>query len=103
MSSKAIRGRLLSFKDDPYRVGEAESFDYWPNGLLILEDGRIDYCGEATALPSDMPIEDHGDHLVMVTTFLVREADQDEVEAAIRFIAATGDRFEQEVHGTDEH
>ena len=63
MSRKAIRGRLLSFRDDPSVAGD--SHRYLEDGLLILEDGRIEYIGEAKALPPDMPVDDHGDHLIM--------------------------------------
>ncbi len=69
MSLKAVRGRLLSFRDDPYVVGEAESHDYWADGLLVLEDGKIKQIGEAAALlpglPQDLPIDDYREHLVM--------------------------------------
>ena len=66
---RAVRGRLLSFRDDPYVAGEAASHDYWPNGLLVLEDGRIRHRGAAAdllpGLPTDLPIDDYRDHLVM--------------------------------------
>ena len=69
MSLKAVRGRLLSFRDDPYVVGEAGSHDYWADGLLVLEDGKIKQIGEAAALlpglPRDLQIDDYREHLVM--------------------------------------
>ncbi|MGQ9589508.1 MAG: hypothetical protein ACUVYA_04345 [Planctomycetota bacterium] len=45
----------------------------------------------------------HGGHLVIAETFLLREADQDEVEAAVRYLAETADRYERLVYGTDAH
>ena len=69
MSQQAIRGRLLSYRDDPGAVGEAAAYDYWQDGLLILEDGRIAQIGEASALlpglPSGTPVDDYREHLVM--------------------------------------
>ena len=69
MSLKAVRGRLLSFHDDPRVVGEAASHTYRRDGLLVLEDGRIRHVGEASdllpGLPPGTPIDDHREHLVM--------------------------------------
>ena len=69
MSRKAVRGRLLSFRDDPWVVGEAASQRYWEDGLLVLEDGKIRQIGEASALlhglPPATPIDDYRGHLVM--------------------------------------
>lgn len=69
MNLKAVRGRLLSFRDDPCVVGEAQSHDYWQDGLLVLEDGRIRDIGEASVLlpglPRRTPIDDYREHLVM--------------------------------------
>ena len=69
MSPQAVRGRLLSFRDDPWVVGEAASQRYWEDGLLVLEDGKIRQIGEASALlpglPPATPIDDYRGHLVM--------------------------------------
>lgn len=64
---KAVRGRLLSFDDDPAVAGE--SHRYLEDGLLVLEDGTIKQIGEAAemlpGLPRDLAIDDYRDHLVM--------------------------------------
>ena len=69
MSQQAIRGRLLSFVDDPWVVGEAAAYEYWQDGLLVLEDGLIARIGEASALvpglAADTVIDDYREHLVM--------------------------------------
>lgn len=44
-----------------------------------------------------------GDDLVLIDTFLLRDADPGEVESAIRFIAETADYYEKSIYGTDEH
>lgn len=45
----------------------------------------------------------HDGQLVMTDTFLIKDADEDEVEASIRFLATTGDRYEKLIYGTDEN
>lgn len=45
----------------------------------------------------------HERHLVIADTFLLREADQDEIESAVRYLAETADRYERLIYGTDEH
>ena len=43
------------------------------------------------------------DNLVMTDTFLLREADQDEVESSIRYIAKLADHYESKIYGTDQN
>jgi guanine deaminase len=66
---RAIRGRLLSFKDDPAAVGEAASHAYLEDGVVLVEDGRIAACGDAAAvlgkLPPGTPIDDHAGRLIL--------------------------------------
>ena len=45
----------------------------------------------------------HEGHLVMTDTFLVKDADHDEVKASILFIARAADRYEKLIYGTDEN
>ncbi len=45
----------------------------------------------------------HGGKLVMTDTFLIRDADEGEVEASIRFLAETADRYEKQIYHTDEN
>ena len=66
---RAIRGRVLSFTEDPALVGDAESYSYWEDGLIVVEDGTITAVGETgpilTELPSDLEIDDHSGRLVL--------------------------------------
>ena len=45
----------------------------------------------------------HRENLVLTDTFLVREADYDEVESSIRYIANTADRYERLIFDSDEY
>jgi guanine deaminase len=49
-SRRALRGQLLSFAGDPAEVGAAASHRHVADGLLVIEDGRIEAAGEADAL-----------------------------------------------------
>ena len=66
---RAIRGRLLSFLDDPAVAGEGASHRYLDDGLLVLENGRIAKVGEARdLLPALLPeatVDHYPDALVM--------------------------------------
>ncbi len=52
-ASKAIRGAFLDFVADPFYVPETESARYLPDGLLVLEDGRIKAFGAYADLRAD--------------------------------------------------
>ncbi len=67
---RAIRGRLLSFLDDPAVAGPAASHRHVEDGLVVVgADGRIARVGEAAALlpelPADLPVDHHPGALVM--------------------------------------
>jgi len=67
-ASRALRGRLLWFVDDPQAAGEA-AHRYVEDGLLVIENGLIKAAGEARdllrTLPADTEIIDHRPHLIM--------------------------------------
>jgi hypothetical protein len=44
-----------------------------------------------------------GEQLVLVDTFLLREADHDEVESSIRYLTEAADRYERLIYKTDAH
>ena len=50
MNQQAYRGNILHFLDDPDKVGERQSYEYFEDGLLIIEGGRISAMGEASQL-----------------------------------------------------
>ena len=43
------------------------------------------------------------EQLALVDTFLLREADRDEVMASMKYLAETADYYEDHIFGTDEH
>ncbi|MFQ5535722.1 MAG: guanine deaminase [Sphingomonadales bacterium] len=50
---RAIRGRVLTFVDDPATVGEAASHHYHEDGIVVVENGRIVARGDsASVLPT---------------------------------------------------
>ena len=59
---RALRGRLLTFLDDPAEVGDAASHRYVEDGLLVIEDGRIVTIGEAHRLLPTLPAGTAVDH-----------------------------------------
>ena len=52
--TRALRGRLLTFHDDPATLG-AEAYSYIEDGLLLLAGGRIAEIGEAAELLPRLP------------------------------------------------
>ena len=50
LSTKIIRGSFLDFVDDPFYQDESNSVRYLPDGLLVLEDGKIKAFGTYEAL-----------------------------------------------------
>lgn len=67
-TQRAIRGRLLSFDDDPATAGKAAA-RYREDGLVVIENGHISAVGDAAELlPSligDAAVEHYPDALVL--------------------------------------
>ncbi len=42
----ALRGAFLSFKDDPFTVGDQAAMHYEHDGLILIESGKITACGD---------------------------------------------------------
>lgn len=65
--TRAVRGRLLSFAGDPAETKDAVR--YWPDGIVVVEAGRIAAVGDAGAigptLPPQTPVDHYPDHLVL--------------------------------------
>ena len=59
----ALRGTLVSFTGDPFRVSPDEAFRYETDGLLVCRDGLIEAFGPYQSLrrqlPADVPIADY--------------------------------------------
>lgn len=65
--TRAVRGRLLDFTDDPETAGEA-AHRYRPDGVLLIADGAIAAVGGPElldGLPPGVPVDDHSDRLVL--------------------------------------
>ena len=70
MSGRAhlIRGRILTFTDDPAAAGAAAR-RYVEDGAVLIQDGRIAAAGDARAVlaraPQGAAVDDHSGRLVM--------------------------------------
>ena len=68
MRSRAVRGSILHFKDDP-AAGDAGAHEYYEDGLLIVERGYVSRLGDARTLlrdaPHDLAVEDHTGRLIL--------------------------------------
>ncbi len=65
---KAIRGSFLDFVDDPFYVAEEESVRYLPDGLLVLENGKVKAFGSYDDLQADygeIPTTVYAERLIM--------------------------------------
>ena len=67
--TRALRGRLLDFLDDPAAVGARASYRYRHDGLLLIEGGRIAKAGDAAdllpELPAGTPVDEYPDCLIL--------------------------------------
>ena len=54
---KIHRAEILHFLADPAEVGDTDSYEYFPDGLLILKNGRVETVGPARELLPDLPAE----------------------------------------------
>ncbi len=63
------RGEVLHFLADPGADAAPESFEHFPDGVLIIRDGRIEAAGPADALlaklPAATPVTAHPDCILM--------------------------------------
>jgi guanine deaminase len=55
-SKKAYRAAILHCIDDPAEVGIEASYQYFPDGLLLVEDGRIAAIGPADELLGNLDV-----------------------------------------------
>jgi guanine deaminase len=69
VSLRAIRGRLLTFLRAPRGAGDAQSYRYIDDGIILVKDGRIEQVGQAdeltAMLPAATPVEHHADALIL--------------------------------------
>ena len=66
--ARVIRGRVLSFRDDPRLVGE-RAYDLIEDGAIRIDNGEIAAVGEAGAIlaaaPPGVSVDDHRGKLVL--------------------------------------
>lgn len=63
-----IRGSFLDFVDDPFYAAEEDSARYMPDGLLVLEAGKIKAFGDYAELQGkykDVPTTAYAERLIM--------------------------------------
>ncbi len=69
MTSRLIRGRLLSFKDVPRDIDDTSSYSYEEDGAVLSTDGVIIASGDYASVKQQAPAEaiaiDHRPHLIM--------------------------------------
>ena len=69
VSPRAIRGRVLTFVRAPAGAGDAQSYRYIEDGVVLVKDGRIEQIGPSAELlarlPADALVEHHADALIM--------------------------------------
>ncbi len=59
---RAIRGRLLTFLRAPSGAGDAQSYRYIDDGIVLVKDGRVDAAGPAGEVAARLPAETAIDH-----------------------------------------
>lgn len=66
---KGVRGQLLTFKDDPFMHNEQECYDYYTDGMVVIQDGHILNAGTYedmhAAYPSLDNIDSYTDALIV--------------------------------------
>ena len=66
MSRKALRGRVLTFHDEPQSRDDTASYSYWEDGVVEIENGRISRVGvfDGSHGP-EVELIDHRPHLIL--------------------------------------
>lgn len=55
MTTKILRGQALTFKADPFLVGDEAALHYESDALIIIENGKIKSFGSYESLKSSIP------------------------------------------------
>ncbi|MFI5407855.1 guanine deaminase [Kaistia sp. UC242_56] len=68
MTQRAIRAPAMTFRGDPFHLAPGEALQYWPDALILIEDGkflRIDDAESGLAvLPGDVALTHYPDALI---------------------------------------
>ena len=62
--TRVLRGRVLTFVDEPQAVDDHQSYRFWEDGMVVIEAGRITEVGDYDARPGAEVI-DHRPHLIV--------------------------------------
>lgn len=67
---KAIRGQMITFNEDPFLIeDESRCYDYFTDGIVVMQDGRIlaagDYASIAPLYPELMDIDTYKDCIIL--------------------------------------
>lgn len=69
MEPCAHRGAILHFRSDPGPHDDPGSFEFFEDGLLVTDEGRVAALGPARellpTLPTDAQVVEHGDNILM--------------------------------------
>ncbi|MEJ5082929.1 MULTISPECIES: guanine deaminase [unclassified Ochrobactrum] len=69
MTKLLIRGRVLSFREEPQSLDDAQSYRYIEDGAVLVENGRIarlgDYADVSAEVGHDVQVADHRPHLIL--------------------------------------
>jgi len=69
MTKLLIRGRVLTFRDEPQSLDDAQSYQYIEDGAVLVENGRIarlgDYADVSAEAGHDVQVADHRPHLIL--------------------------------------
>ena len=66
---RAFRGAILSFRDDPASASARDAYEYFDDGVLVVEKGRVVRMGAAAdllaSLPADTEVVDRRGALIL--------------------------------------
>ncbi|MEK1851048.1 MAG: guanine deaminase [Phyllobacterium sp.] len=69
MSKLLLRGRVLTFVDEPKSIDDHSAYSYFEEGAVLIENGKIAEAGEYAALASvagpQAEVVDHRPHLIL--------------------------------------
>ncbi|MFC7065414.1 guanine deaminase [Brucella rhizosphaerae] len=69
MTKLLIRGRVLTFRDEPQSLDDSQSYRYIDDGAVLVENGRIarlgDYAEISAEAGSGVKVADHRPHLIL--------------------------------------
>lgn len=66
MSRRALRGRVLTFREEPQARDDTAAYSYWEDGVVEIEDGKVTRAGDFEGgYGPDVEVIDHRPHLIL--------------------------------------